>query len=156
MTDGLRGKRAVQIALTLCLPRDGQTVHVARHIVKTAMQELGVERECTGDVEIAVTEACTNVLDHSGPGDEYEVNVNIDEAKVVIRVVDTGRGFDFESVGADGSGPRAERGRGIQLMHALVDRVQFTSQPESGTIVHLEKQLTMGDGSLVQRLVGEG
>ena len=34
------------------------------------------------------------------------------------------------------------------LMHALVDRVQFTTRPEAGTIVTLEKALTYRDEAL--------
>lgn len=40
----------------------------------------------------------------------------------------------------DGS---AERGRGVALMRALVDSIDFDSDPESGTVVHLVKQLTL-------------
>ena len=48
--------------------------------------------------------------------------------------------------------PSAEDGRGIQLMRALVDEVTFTSRPQVGTVVHLEKQLTWVDGAVIQRL----
>ena len=42
----------------------------------------------------------------------------------------------------------AEQGRGIDLMRALVDQVRFVSKPEEGTVVHLEKLITYGDGAL--------
>ena len=48
--------------------------------------------------------------------------------------------------------PSAEDGRGIQLMRALVDEVTFTSRPQVGTVVHLEKQLSWSEGSVLQRL----
>jgi hypothetical protein len=41
----------------------------------------------------------------------------------------------------------------VELMRALVDNVRFESKPEAGTIVHLEKELTFQDGSVVRRLV---
>jgi serine/threonine-protein kinase RsbW len=140
----------VQIILALALPRDEQTIPVSRHIAVSAMTEIGVVEDCTQDIAIALTEACTNVLRHSGPGDEYEVSLEVDGDQCVIRVVDTGRGFDSASLGFEHADASAEQGRGIQLMRALVDSVRFISKPEAGTIVHLEKTLGFEDGSLLR------
>jgi serine/threonine-protein kinase RsbW len=142
----------VELALSLALPRDELTVPVARHIASGAMDRLGVERECVTDIEVALTEACTNVIQHSGPGDDYEISVTLDETHCVIRVIDRGHGFDSAVLSDGSSDVSAERGRGIELMKALVDRVQFESKPEEGTIVHLEKVLDFTDGSVIRRL----
>jgi len=142
---------AVQITLTLCLPRDEETIAVARHIATNAIEEVGVIDDAVHDIAVALTEACTNVLKHSGPGDEYEVSLEVDGAQCIIRVVDTGHGFDSTSLGLADADVSAEQGRGIQLMRALVDQVKFISKPEAGTIVHLEKTLTFADDSLLAR-----
>jgi serine/threonine-protein kinase RsbW len=92
------------------------------------------------------------VLDHSGPGDEFQVSVGLDETDCVIRVVDAGRGFDWESLGPERAASSAERGRGIELMRALVDNVKFESRAETGTIVHLTKRLEFSEDSVVRRL----
>jgi serine/threonine-protein kinase RsbW len=115
------------------------------------MAEVGVDDESTNDIAVALTEACTNVLKHSGPGDEYEVSLDVEEEQCTIRVVDTGRGFDSTSLGYSDADLSSEQGRGIQLMRALVDQVQFISKPEAGTVVHLQKTLRFGDSSLVGR-----
>ena len=141
----------MQIILALSLPRDEQTIPVSRHIAVGAMTEIGVVEDCIHDIAVALTEACTNVLKHSGPGDEFEVSLEVDENQCVIRVVDTGHGFDSKSLGFDHADTSAEQGRGIELMRALVDQVKFISKPEAGTIVHLEKTLDFEDGSFVRR-----
>ncbi len=136
----------MEIKLGLSLPRDARTIAVARHICRETLRELGVEGECVSDIEVALTEACTNVLDHSGPGEEYDVELMLREADCVIRVVDRGSGFDVDAplvMSDDG----AESGRGIAMMRALVDRVRFESRPEEGTIVHLEKALEYTEGA---------
>src|SRR3954462_13793588 len=120
----------VQITLTLALPRDEQTIPVARHIATSAIEEIGVVEDAVHDIAVALTEACTNVLKHSGPGDEFEVSLEVDDDQCVIRVVDTGHGFDSKSLGFSNADSSAEQGRGIQLMRALVDSVKFTSKPE--------------------------
>jgi serine/threonine-protein kinase RsbW len=139
------------MTLSLSLPHDELTVPVARHVASGAMQQLGVESACVTDIEVALTEACTNVIQHSGPDDDYEVTLRLDEDACVIRVVDRGPGFDDGSLpeSADGS---AERGRGVKLMRALVDSVRLDSRPEEGTIVRLEKALEYRDSSVVRRL----
>jgi serine/threonine-protein kinase RsbW len=142
----------MQITLSLTLPRDEQTIPVSRHIVRHALDEVGAEPECMEDIAIAQTEACTNVVKHSGPGDAYEVVVEINREKCVIRVIDTGHGFDWQSLHDGGHNTSAERGRGIQLMRALVDEVRFVSKPEAGTIVHLEKALHFNADSVVNRV----
>ncbi len=143
----------MEINLGLLLPRDALSIPVARHICRQAMREVGVEDSCVSDIEVALTEACTNVLEHSGPADEYEVQVTIDDEDCIIRVIDTGRGFDSDALGAGASDLRAEGGRGIELMRALVDRVKFESKPEAGTVVHLQKALCYADGDSAHRLL---
>jgi serine/threonine-protein kinase RsbW len=139
----------MELSLALTLPRDEQTVPVARHLVRNAMEQVGVEPDCVYDFELALSEACTNVLHHSGPGDLYVVRLDMEDRIGRIRVVDVGHGFDSARLQATDTLPEAERGRGLGLMHALVDRVQFTSRPEAGTIVALEKALAYRDGALI-------
>lgn len=143
----------MEIKFTLQLPRDALSVPVVRRVLNSCMQTLGVAEDCLTDIEIALTEACTNVLDHAAQGDEYEVVAGLDDNRCVIEVVDTGRGFDADRLGHADADLSAEEGRGIQLIRALVDKVHFRSRAESGTIVHLEKDLVYVDGSALQRLV---
>ena len=143
----------MELSLALTLPRDEQTVPVARHIVRNAMEQVGVEATCVYDVELALSEACTNVLLHSGPGDQYVVRLDVNDHLGVIRVIDVGHGFDSAKLQAEDPLLEAERGRGLGLMQALVDRVDFTSRSEAGTIVTLEKVLDFGDEAF---LVGRG
>jgi serine/threonine-protein kinase RsbW len=139
----------MRVAISLLLPRDELSVPVARHLAAWAMEELGVDQGCAEDIQVALTEACTNVILHAGPGDAYEVALDVDESSCVIRVIDRGQGFDAASRG--GATDEAESGRGMGLMDALVDQVLFESKPEAGTIVHLEKTIAYGEESVVRR-----
>lgn len=146
----------MEIRLTLALPRDELSIPVVRRICTQSLTVLGVAQECQQDLELALAEACTNVLNHAGPGDHYEVAAGITDAKCVIEVIDAGHGFDSASLGHGGAGPTAEQGRGIQLMRALMDRVTFSSRPEKGTIVHLEKELHWVEAAPAKRLAVDG
>jgi serine/threonine-protein kinase RsbW len=144
----------VLINYSLSLPRDALTVPVVRRLCKGAMVELGVTPSHIQDVSLAVTEACANVIEHSSDTeDQYEVTVALSEERCEIRVIDTGRGFDQAELSNDDPVPAtAERGRGIRLMHALVDMARFDSRPEEGTVVHLQKALQLEDDSLFKSL----
>ena len=131
----------MDIKLSMNIPRDASTLPLVRHLTKHSLREIGVRRECIGDVEVAVTEACANVVEHITDEDDYSVEVNITDTRCEIRVIDTGHGFDFETLGRADAETTAEGGRGIQLMRALVDTIKFVSEPESGTVVHLVKEL---------------
>ena len=145
----------MELKLTLALPRDEFSVPVARRVLSRSLEVLGVEEQVVADIELALTEACTNVLDHAADTDEYEVSAGIDGTLCIIEVIDRGGGFDSSVKGLADAEPSAEDGRGIQLMRALVDKVTFTSRPQVGTVVHLEKQLTWADGAVIERLTDD-
>lgn len=143
----------MRMTLELDLPRDSLTIPLARHLARNAMREIGVDDDCIGDVEVALTEACTNVLDHSGPGDAYQVDFTIDGHACLIRIIDVGKGFDSTDAGTVQAASGAERGRGITLMRALVDQVEFESGDEAGTVVLLHKNLVFSEGSPAGKLM---
>lgn len=145
---------SLDISLSLCLPRDGLSVPVVRHICGYALSEVGVGSQCRSDISIALTEACTNVVDHgAADGNEYEVFISIDESKCTIRVKDRGVGFDAgDRSPTDGM---AESGRGLDLMNALVDRVSFTSKEDDGMMVLLEKELEFDEHHPVRQRLAE-
>jgi serine/threonine-protein kinase RsbW len=143
----------MEISLSLRLPRDEASVPFVRHLCGDALRKLRVDDECVSDVEVAITEACTNVVKHSSGHDEYNVRICIDGRLCEISVSDAGVGFDHAAHPAEFAHPSAEGGRGISLMRALVDNVKFVSRPADGTIVHLVKTLRLDADPISGRLV---
>ena len=142
---------AMELSFALCLPRDETSVTFVRHLLRATLLRLGVENGCAHDIEIALSEACTNVLRHAATEDEYEVEIEIDDRRCKLTVSDAGGGFEF-ATGSDEATPLpSEGGRGIQLMRSLVDGLDFkTAGP--GTIVELTKTLELQPGSLLRPL----
>ena len=141
----------------LALPRDELSIPVVRKLCTQSLVVLGATQDCAQDLELALTEACTNVLRHARQGDEYEVVAGINGTSAVLEVVDRGVGFDAAALGRAASGEDAETdaetGRGLQIMRALMDVVEFTSTPgDARTVVRLEKDLAWRDGSAAQLL----
>lgn len=146
----------MEIQLTLALPRDELSIPVVRRITASALAVLGSDEEASHDIQVALSEACTNVIDHSGEGDEYEVRTVVDGHRCVIEIVDTGRGYDHAALSRLVADPSAEQGRGLAMISALMDVARFESRPEDGTIVHLEKSLTWAGDSVMARLSDDG
>ncbi len=140
----------MDITLTLALPRDRLSVPVVRRILSDSLTTLGLDDSTVGDIELALTEACTNVLDHAGGEEEYEVTACVDKQKCVIEIIDRGVGFEERTGGL--ADPLAEDGRGIAIMRALMDRLEFHERPATGTVVRLEKSLTWDEEAVLSRL----
>jgi serine/threonine-protein kinase RsbW len=144
----------VDIDVKLSLPRDAISVPVIRRILRVALVTLRVHDDCISDIEIALTEACTNVLDHARTDDQYEVAVSVHDDHCVIDVIDNGDGFDAAPFGIADADSAAEAGRGIQLIRALVENVRFTPVPGRGSAVHFEKSLVTVDGTPLREVAG--
>jgi serine/threonine-protein kinase RsbW len=142
----------VNVDFVVSLPREVETVSLVRNAVAHTLTLLGVEDECIHDLMLAVSEACTNVIQHAETEDEYEVSVHVDERRCCISVKDTGAGFDAATLAGGMPDAGSLRGRGVPIMQAVTDRFEFTSSPETGTIVRLDRELSIGRDSPLSRL----
>src|SRR5260221_10487874 len=102
------GEPTVDVRFCLVFPRETISVPVVRRVLGDTLYKLGVDDECVADLLLAVTEACTNVLRHSGPGRRYEVVATVGRKRCVLDVVDTRRGVGPESL--QGNRPSARSG----------------------------------------------
>ena len=167
---------AVEIKLVLWLPRDVVSVPVSRQVLDGCLQTLGVMPDIRADIALALTEACANVIQHAGPGEEYEVQVSARNRRCVIEVVNAGNqdgaptshggiGSIFEHVRRPGQERQAgsalaedpvsaiaESGRGLKIIDAVADNLVLTSNEPMGTTVHFEKNLEWLPEAAGQRL----
>jgi serine/threonine-protein kinase RsbW len=142
MPAGGTGERRVGIAFTVHLPVDTGSVPFIRRICRQALEHLRIEPAVIDEIALALTEACANVVQHAGEHAEYEVEVSIDDRLCRISVVDSGDGFDPAELAARDERPPLDEGRGLLLMQALVDRLDFRHEPDGRHRVTLEKRLS--------------
>jgi serine/threonine-protein kinase RsbW len=102
----------VEINMVLYLPRDSASVPVSRRVLDGCLQTLGVTPDTRADIALALSEACANVIQHAGPGQEYEVQVSARNGQCAIEVVNTGR-RDGEPAGA--AGPAGDGPAGLRF-----------------------------------------
>ena len=101
----------MNVKFCLALPCEAVSVPVIRRVLGDTLRNLGVVDECVGDILVAVTEACTNVLRHGGSARRYEVVTNVGPGGCLVEVVDSGQGF---SPGAAAAAARAEGDHAVQ------------------------------------------
>ena len=129
----------MNVHFSVRLPTDAQSVPLVRGLLRQALQYLGVVEENIQEIVLALTEACANVVQHAVDQEEYEVDVAIDDSLCRITVVDDGDGFDVATASA--APPTLDGGRGLVLMRALVDRLDFVQDADGRHRVTLEKRL---------------
>jgi serine/threonine-protein kinase RsbW len=117
---------------------------------------VGASDDCVADIELAVTEACTNALRHAAShAHEYEVQVDIEESICQIRVIHAGDKL-YPPREPQPVPVTAESGRGLFLMKAMVDRLDFEREPQAGTIVKLTKRLAFEAAPLEELSLARG
>jgi serine/threonine-protein kinase RsbW len=133
----------VNIRFDVRLPTDAESVPLVRGLLRQALSSLGVVDDGIEEIVLALTEACSNVVQHAGDHEEYGVEVAIDDRVCRISVVDEGGGFDAEATSTRGPRSLLDGGRGLLLMRALVDRLDFRLDDDGRHRVTLEKDLVL-------------
>ena len=108
----------------------------------------GFDQRALYAIQLAVDEACANVVDHAyegiEPGD-IEVQCRLEDQILTVRVRDWGSGFDLACVAEpDLEAPLEERipgGLGLFLVRQVMDEVQFRCDPELGNELTMSKRL---------------
>ena len=136
----------------LRLPSRPEFVGVARLTVAGVASRMSFDVEAIEDIKVAVSEACTNAIEHGCPSADCSAEsiflcCELEEDVLVITVQDPGIGFEpIISPPPTGGGtvidpPLTEGGLGLLLIEALMDEVTISSRPEDGTRVRMVKRL---------------
>jgi len=132
----MRPAEREQEADTVSLVVNDEPASVARFraTVETVAREHGLSPDATFALKVATSEALTNAL-RAAAGEAVSVDVSLEGEADAIQVEVLGRGR-FRLV--DGREP--ERGRGLPLMVALADEVEF-SRTDEGTRVRIRMRV---------------
>lgn len=130
--------------IVLSIPSADRFVYLVDLVISYVSKEMEFDEETTEQVNLAVVEAGTNAIRHGNKNDPEkmaEFRFHMAEDKLTIFIVDCGAGFDPENVG-DPLSPEnfmKPSGRGIFLMRAFMDEVEYNLDKSDGTEVRLVK-----------------
>ena len=133
-------KSSYRNLLRMRIPCAGEPVFKARARLAKAARGLGFRGETLDGILLAFTEAVTNAVIHgSAPSCRcVRAHVGLENGRLIIDVIDHGRGFHPDAVELPPLDCMCEGGRGLFLMRALMDDVEWTPTA-SGTTVRMTK-----------------
>ena len=115
--------------------------------VTSAARTAGLNSAAVYAVEMAVDEACTNIIEHAYGGEsrgDIECTCQVEGGELTVTLRDYGRPFDLSSVPEPDISAcleeRREGGLGLFLIRKLMDEVHFRFTPDSGNILTLVKR----------------
>jgi anti-sigma regulatory factor (Ser/Thr protein kinase) len=115
--------------------------------ISGSMSQFGIEQGKL-EVELAVDEACTNIIKYAYAGKEGVITITceVQDGNLVITIKDDGKHFDPLSVPppdlASDLDHRKVGGLGIYLMTKLMDDVSYSFDPKTGNLLKMRKKLT--------------
>lgn len=126
----------------LVLDADLDRLGEARAWLREHAQAAGFSGKALGELELAVTEAISNVVRHGydgRAGETVELVVDVDEEALVLRILDSGELFDPLAVDVDVSEPRSG-GYGIHLIRTVADELTWRPRGERGNELRLVRR----------------
>jgi serine/threonine-protein kinase RsbW len=123
---------------------------VAMSTAASVAELMGFSHDRVEDLKTAVSEACINAMEHGNHLDEQlrvVVTLSIGDSSLEVRICDQGSGVHEQAhvpdIDRKMSGEEAPRGMGMFLIQALVDEVEYVSEP-SGSYARLVIYLNAG------------
>ncbi|MCP4724752.1 MAG: ATP-binding protein [bacterium] len=117
-----------------------------RDFVSNLAGKAGFDEDNINKIELAVDEACSNVVKHAYPsGSDYKIDIDIqyDDKKFIVKVKDRGKGFNPQNLGTPDIKTYLEKrevgGLGVHMMKELMDQVEFNIHPNKKNQVTLIK-----------------
>jgi serine phosphatase RsbU (regulator of sigma subunit)/putative methionine-R-sulfoxide reductase with GAF domain/anti-sigma regulatory factor (Ser/Thr protein kinase) len=138
---------------TAIFPAKYDKLDALREFASQAARDAGMDDSETYAVELAVDEACTNIIEHAYQGEnrgEIECTCESNDKNLTVVLRDHGSPFDPSTVQppdleAD-IDDRAVGGLGVYLMKQLMDEVRFEPLGESGNVLTMVKRLKASKG----------
>ncbi len=141
--------------LVIETPGHGSYLSYIRTLVGDLALKVGFPDEEVAKIEMAVDEACSNVVKHAykakkqwrwnhrDPG--IRLDVRAEDSRLIIEINDHGQRFDFSNYNPAGIEDRIKEmkphGYGVFIMRKFMDEVQYSSSDATGNTLRLVKYL---------------
>ncbi len=132
--------------VSITIPSSSEFVGVVRLALSGIATRMNFSIEEIEDIKIAISEACTNAVQHAYPNSTgtIEITALIHEDKLEIEVHDTGTGFHTNVLGSPEQKEKSEKklglGLGLTFIKNLMDEAHVQSEPGKGTTIRMAKR----------------
>lgn len=120
-------------------PAKAENIALAEKLIDEACATHNVHESRYGNILIALTEAVNNAIHHGNrldPTKQVTLGYAVKDGRIIFLVQDQGPGFDFNHL-PDPTDPQnleKPHGRGVFLMRALAEQVEFQDQGATVTM----------------------
>jgi serine/threonine-protein kinase RsbW len=141
--------------VTLHVPCRYSYLRIVRQSVMDLSARAGLTEFKAAQLEMAVDEACTNIMEHGYGGETTQesepqhpglrVNLIQGSDRVVVEILDHGKGFNFDEQQVVDPATYVEkeslRGLGMYIIKRFVDDATYESTPRAGNLLRLTKMI---------------
>jgi PAS domain S-box-containing protein len=129
----VRPRPVASESIRFTLPAEPDSLPGLRRRLTRFLHAVGADDNETYEITLTVCEAAGNAIEHAyGPGDAtFDVEARLDARELVATVSDHGHWRERRG---------AHRGRGLNIIEGLMDRVEVSRQRE-GTVVKMSRRL---------------
>jgi len=117
-------------------------------LVRETGRRVGLNHEQIGDLELAVDEACTNIIAHSldrNPHSSFKISIQEFPGGVEITLTDRGKSFDVKKLKSPDQDAnlddRTNGGWGVFFIYKLMDEVEYFRDAEGVNTLKMVKKL---------------
>lgn len=114
---------------------------IGEDIARTLKRYHGDREELAYHINLVLTEAMTNAIQHANEGDpdkEVHITITILDRNLNIKVYDQGQGFDISALPQHDQ--LDEHGRGVYIIRTLMDQVSYRRY-NGGHVLEMVKSL---------------
>jgi len=122
------------------------SIPMITHFVADAAKEAKLDEDAVFHCQMAVDEACTNIIEHAyaeDPNGNFEVNCWIEPGTLTIQIIDQGKKFDPTLAPTPQFSSDINQispgGVGIHLIKKLMDEVRFEFTKQGNTLTLVKK-----------------
>ncbi len=132
-------------SVRLTIPAKPEYITLGRLTLTALAGVRPVSDETLHDLKLALTEACTNSVQHAyeeGREGTVEILYELEPDRLAVEVADQGPGFELLEQAGDGDEELSESGLGIAIIRALADEVEIGPRDDGGSRLRFVKLLT--------------
>lgn len=132
---------------SLILESRFEAIDLARRFARARAQDAGFDADDVSAIELALTEALSNVIRHAydgHPDREIGLTVTVEDSLLRLEVLDDGHPFDPEGYSPPDLSEPGRGGYGIMLIETLMDDVARERRPDGRTCLSLAKRRPSG------------
>ena len=127
----------------LTIPAKPEYIALGRLALTGLSRLRPLDEDQLADLKLALTEACTNSVQHAYDGEDGTVEIRYELAadQVAVEVIDAGQGFEPPPP-RDGALEPVEGGLGIAIIRALSDELEIGFSNGGGSRLRFVKRLS--------------